>query len=143
MPPQAPQVRLLFVPPQTKPVLHVSPPPPLAGQHACPEPPHGSQVAPPAVPPAPPAPECVTQVLPAWQMSPAQQAPPAAPHAMHVRGALPGGFAHARPALQVLLLQQTWLDPPQAAQTPGEVVVLPEQIRFAPHAVAAVPEQQG
>lgn len=59
----------------------------------------------PAAPPAPPA--CVTQLLPAWQMSPAQQAPPAAPHAMHVRGALPAGFAQAKPALHVLLLQQT------------------------------------
>jgi hypothetical protein len=76
-------------------------------------------------------------------MSPAQQAPPAAPQAMQVRGALPGGFAHARPALQVLLLQQTWLEPPHAAHTPGELVVRPEQIRFAPHAVAADAEQHG
>ncbi|HEY8926039.1 MAG TPA: hypothetical protein VIU64_16760 [Polyangia bacterium] len=143
MAPHAPQVRLLFGPPQTNPVLQVSPPPPDAGQQAWPAPPHGSQVAPPAAPPAPPAPECVTQVLPAWQMSPAQQAPPGAPHAIHVRGELPGGFAQARPALQVLLLQHTWLEPPQAAHTPGVVVVRPEQIRFAPHAVAAEAEQQG
>jgi len=34
MAPHAPQVRLAVVPPQTKPVLQVSPPPPLAGQHA-------------------------------------------------------------------------------------------------------------
>ena len=54
-----------------------------------------------------------------------------------------GGFAQARPALQVLLLQQTWLEPPQAAHTPGVFVVRPEQIRFAPHAVAAEAEQQG
>ena len=85
----------------------------------------------------------MTQVLPAWQMSPAQQAPPAAPHAMQVRGVLPGGLAQAKPAPHVLLLQQTWLLPPQAAQTPGELVVRPEQIRFAPHAVAALAEQHG
>ena len=144
MPPHAPQVRALFGPLQTKPVLHASPPP-VVEQQAWPEPPQGSQVVDvPAAPPAPPAPpRCVTQLLPAWQMSPAQQAPPAAPHAMHVRGALPGGFAQAKPALHALLLQQTWLAPPQAAQTPGVVVVRPEQIRFAPHAVAAVAEQHG
>lgn len=106
MPPHAPQVRAAPDPLHTKPVLQASAPP-VVGQQAWPEPPHGSQVVAPAAPPAPPAPECITQVLPAWQMSPGQQAPPAAPQAMHVRGALPGGFAQARPVLQVLLLQQT------------------------------------
>lgn len=95
------------------------------------------------VPPAPPAPADVVHVKPDWQMSPGQHAPPPAPQFMQVRGAEPGGFAQARPALQVLFEQQTWLLPPHAAQTPGEVVVRPEQIRLAPHAVAAVPEQQG
>src|SRR5262245_39899849 len=63
------------------------------------------------MPPSAPA----THAPPLWQMSPAQQAIPTAPHIMQTLGPV-AGFAQPRPPLQVLPAQQFWPSPPQGWQ---------------------------
>jgi len=65
-------------------------------QHAWLLPPHATHAMPPSA---------ATQEPPLWQMLPAQQAMPTAPHIMQMLGPVPGGFAQPRPVLHVLFAQ--------------------------------------
>jgi hypothetical protein len=80
------------------------------------------------------------QVPPAWQTSPAQQAPPSAPQFVQMRGIPPPGLGQPRPLAQLAPAQQTWPRAPHGSQ------VMPAsaawQDRLAPQAPSPPPAQQ-
>jgi hypothetical protein len=144
MAPQA--VHIAGAPPPTAVQLKLAPqvPFPWPGQQASFAPPHASHLFEAGAPPAPPAPPLATHALPAWQMSPGQQAPPTVPHIMQVRGAPPPGLAQPSPVPHVFPPQHTWETPPQGVHVPApKSWVL--QRRLAPHSVCPpmVVVQQG
>jgi hypothetical protein len=59
-----------------------------------------------------------------WQLSPAQQAPPAAPQVLRqVPGTAPGGSSQPRPVSQTEPGQQAWLSAPHARQ--NDCIIIP------------------
>jgi hypothetical protein len=77
-------------------------------QQGWPLPPHATHAIPASAP--------GRHAPPAWQLLPAQQAPPRAPQFEHVRPPMPGASAQPSPLPQVLPAQQAWPSPPHGRQ---------------------------